>query len=358
MSATRAVDAAEKLTILQVAYPFAAPAPGAVGGAEQVLLALDNALAGAGWRSVVVAPQGAETRGPTLEVPTPRDRIDALARSAAQRAFAAAIEMALERWRVDIVHMHGVDFWCYLPASRRHPILATLHLPIATYPPAVLQQRRSELYFCCVSHTQRRDLPTASDAIFTVPNGIDMRAFRPQQNKQAYVLCLGRICPEKGFHLAIDAAARAGLPIILAGQVFGYAEHERYFRTEIQPRLGPRAQFIGPVGPKCRRRLLARARAVVVPSLIDETSCLVAMEALASGTPVVGFARGALPEIVDHGRTGWLLHDVADLPHALLQAGRLEASACRRFAERHLDMRRMIRGYLRVYRELALGGQA
>ncbi|MCZ7678225.1 MAG: glycosyltransferase [Sandaracinaceae bacterium] len=118
------------------------------------------------------------------------------------------------------------------------------------------------------------------------------------------------MCEEKGYHLAIEAARRAGAPPVLAGRVFDYPAHRLYFEARIRPKLGARCCFLGPVGPRVRRRLLAGARALLVPSLVEETSSLVAMEALASATPVVALAHGALREIVDHGRTGFVVHGV------------------------------------------------
>ena len=102
-------------------------------------------------------------------------------------------------------------------------------------------------------------------------------------------MALGRICPEKGYHIALDAAARAGVPMVLAGEVFRYPAHEQYFRDEIAPRLDASRRFIGPVGLHRKRRLLSEARCLLAPSLAPETSSLVAMEALACGTPVIAF---------------------------------------------------------------------
>src|SRR5690606_1063450 len=129
-----------------------------------------------------------------------------------------------------------------------------------------------------------------------IENGVPVEALGARVRKRGFALALGRICPEKGYHLALEAAHRAGLPLLLAGAVFRYAAHERYFREEIAPRLDSLRRFIGAVPLGRKRRLLAAARCVVVPSLVPETSSLVAMEALASGTPVVAFPVGALAD--------------------------------------------------------------
>lgn len=200
--------------------------------------------------------------------------------------------------------------------------------------------------------TQRRAGGVATAALPVVPNGIALDGFRAAR-KRGYALALGRICPEKGFHLALEAARRAGVPLALAGQVFPYAVHERYFRNEIAPRLDRARRFLGPLDPARRRCLLAGARCVLVPSEVAETSSLVAMEALASGTPVVAFRRGALPEIIEDGRTGFLVGSVEEMATAIERSRRLSSAACRASAEERFSAASTARGYLRLYGEIA-----
>ncbi|HEU4631431.1 MAG TPA: glycosyltransferase, partial [Gemmatimonadaceae bacterium] len=117
-----------------------------------------------------------------------------------------------------------------------------------------------------------------------------------------------------------------------------------------------RHRFIGPVSARRKRRLLAAARCVVIPSLVPETSSLVAIEALASGTPVVAHPAGALAGIVDHGRTGFLVHDEAEMADAIAQAPGIDPAACRAAARERYAGARMSGEYLETYRRLASGG--
>jgi glycosyltransferase involved in cell wall biosynthesis len=254
--------------------------------------------------------------------------------------------------RPDVVHLHSVDFCETVAACGEIPVLATLHLPIDHYPRAALEQVGGpRLQF--VSHAQRRSAPLALRESPLIANGVDLETFRPRRARRGFALALGRICPEKRFDRALRAAARAKVPLLLGGRVFPYSEHQRHFDHEIVPWLGAGSRFLGPLTLARKRRLLAASRCLVVPSAVAETSSLVTMEALASGTPVVAWRSGALPDLIDDGRTGFLVDSEADLAAAIVAASRLDGEVCRREAERRFSARRMAEEYLELYRRLA-----
>jgi glycosyltransferase involved in cell wall biosynthesis len=345
------------LTVLSVAYPLAPTGPDAVGGAEQVLTHLDAALLRAGHRSIVVACAGSVTAGTLVATPARCEALHTEVRELAQQQHRRAIVWALERWPIDLVHMHGIDFYTYLPPAGV-PVLVTLHLPPTWYPAEIFHLHRPQTFLHCVSAAQRRACPPGAVLLPDIENGVPVAALPPRHSKRHFALMLGRICPEKGFHLALDAAARAGMPALLAGRVFRYAAHEQYFQQEIVPRLDSLRRFIGPVGQSCKQRLLARARCLLVPSLVPETSSLVAMEALACGTPVIAFPAGALPDIVEHGKTGFLVHNVQEMAEAMAAVESLDPALCHATAQRRFALDAMIERYFGVYRRLvAEGGQ-
>ena len=343
------------LTVLSIAYPLAPVGPDAVGGAEQVLSAVDRALAAAGHRSVVVAQEGSVVAGALRPVPRPAGALDDAARRRAQADTARAVDQVLREERTDVVHLHGIDFNTYLPAPGP-PALATLHLPPSWYPTAALRPSRPGTWLHGVSASQHAALQElrADPLLPPVTNGVPVDALGAGRHaRRSFALVLGRICPEKGQHLALQAARAAGAPLLIGGVVYPYEEHERYFARRIAPLLDRRRRFLGPVGFARKRRLLAAARCVLVPSTAPETSSLVAMEAAACGTPVVAFSSGALPEVVEHGRTGFLVPDAAGMAEAIGRAGSLDPEAIRRTARARFSDARMVDEYLALYRRLA-----
>lgn len=344
------------LNILSVAYPLTPVGPDAVGGSEQILTLLDRELVRNGHHSIVIAVEGSRLRG-TL-IPAPKwDRMltDRVRRWAGQQ-HRVLIDRVLKRAPVDLVHMHSLDFYNYLP-SAGVPVIATLHLPPSWYPAKVFNLTRPNTWVHCVSAAQRRCCPPSPLLLPTIPNGVDVSRFEPRLAKRNFAMALGRICPEKGFHIAMDAAKRAGINFTLAGQVFPYDFHKRYFRKEIVPRLSSRCRFIGPVGMERKRRLLGAARCLLIPSMVAETSSLVAMEAMASGTPVIAFPSGALKDIVDHGRTGFLVSDESEMSDAIQAAGDLDPDHCRAVARARYSAETLVRRYMEAYtRIIAMAG--
>ena len=340
------------LTVLQVAYPFAAAGPDEVGGAEQVLSAIDVGLTGAGHRSLVLARAESAVSGTLIGVSLPERTVAGSLWGEAHRRWREEIGRVLPE--VDVVHFHGGDYDRYLPPEGP-PALVTLHLPLAWYAPEALQPTRARTWLHCVSSTQRiaaTGMPP-TPLLPEIENGVPVDRLGARVRPRRYALVLGRICPEKNVHAALDAGRRAAISVLVAGRVFPYESHVAYFREQVAPRLDDRRRFLGPVSFERKRRLLAGARCLLVPSLAPETASLAAMEALASGTPVVAYASGALPSIVDHGRTGFLVRDSDAMANAIEACGSLDREYCRAVARERFPLDRMVTRYLETYQALA-----
>ena len=342
-------------TVLSVAYPFAPVTADPVGGAEQVLARLDRALTEAGRRSVVIAAHGSQVSGELVALPAVTGPIDKAARARVHAAVQATTAEVLARETVELIHLHGIDFDAYLPPEGP-PVLASLHLPLSWYGEGALHPARKRTYLLPVSAAQAAGAPEGVRLLPPIENGVELRY--PRLTRRGFALFLGRICPEKGVHHALDAARAADVPLLAAGEVFPYPAHQAYFAEAVAPRLDGRRRWIGPVGGARKRRLLAAARCVLIPSTAPETSSLVAREAAAAGTPVIAFRSGALPDTVEHGRTGLIADDAAGMAAALGEVDRIDPETCRAVARERFDVRRMTDAYLALYDRLSGGKPA
>lgn len=345
------------LTVLSIAYPLAKVTPGTAGGAEQVLLTLDKALVHRGHRSIVVAAAGSRCDGLLVAARVPEGAFTPAAREQAQQSFRHAVHRALCDFDVDVVHMHGLDFHEYLPDGSV-PVVVTLHLPLAWYRPRHLEGRHPNVTFVAVSRDQADRASDGMKIDAVIPNGIELDAYTPASCKGTYALVMGRICTEKGVHLAIDAATESGTPVIIAGKAFDYPEHREYFENVIRPRLGRSVRFVSSVGGKRKANLLAGAKCLLLPSQAPETSSLVAMEALACGTPVIAWRSGALADIVEHGRTGWPVSSVQEMAAAMSHIQEIDPAVCRSEAERRFSSEQMIANYVHLYERLTTAARA
>jgi glycosyltransferase involved in cell wall biosynthesis len=184
-------------------------------------------------------------------------------------------------------------------------------------------------------------------------NGVPLTTYnyRPDPGPDAPLVFLGRIEEIKGPHLAIDIARRTGLPLVIAGNL--PAEHRCWFETNIAPRIdGSRICYIGPVNDTEKNELFGRARALLMPILWEEPFGIVMAEAMACGAPVLGLARGAVPEVIEHGVTGFVSDDLDGLVDAVGRLNEIDRAACRARVERLFSDAAVTEAYLAVYRDM------
>lgn len=315
-----------------------------------MLARMERAIVATGYRSIVIAQRGSSLAGELLPVDAVKGEITEEARRTIHRQVREQIAEAVRRARPDLIHFHGIDFGSYLPADGP-PCLVSLHLPLGWYEPATLRPKRRDTWLMPVSQSQARLAPEGIELLPPIENGVPIP--EKLEPKAEFALALGRICEEKGTHEAVDASHTAGAKLLIAGEVFPYPEHRRYWRDMVRPRLDRARRWIGRIAGRRKQKLLGRAKCVLIPSRAPETSSLVAMEALAAGTPVIAFASGALPDIVEDGRTGFIVRNSKEMAQAINVVSDLDPLVCHAAARERFPLERMTNAYLARYEELA-----
>jgi glycosyltransferase involved in cell wall biosynthesis len=250
---------------------------------------------------------------------------------------------------VDVIHDHTTlgPLLGALAHPDRPPVVVTQHNPFDAAQRRVLTWSARHAAVVAVSHSHARSAgPVPITAV--VPHGIDLCRFRPGTGDGGYLLFIGRMSPDKGAHRAIHVARRCRRPLVLLAKM--HDEDERaYFARQVEPLLDDDVTVLFEPGFATRLDLQCGAAALLNPITWPEPFGLVMAEALATATPVIAFAAGAAPEIVEDGRTGYLCHDEDSMVEAVGRLDRIDRAACRRSAEERFAAGRMTRDYVAVY---------
>jgi glycosyltransferase involved in cell wall biosynthesis len=246
----------------------------------------------------------------------------------------------------DLIH-NGFDF---LPLTYsglvETPLLTTIHGFSSERIVPVYRRYDATTAYVAISDADRHP---SLDYLATIHHGIDTDAFALHPSPGGYLLFFGRIHADKGTAEAIEIAAAAGLPLLIAGIV----QDERYFDERVAPHVdGDRVTFVGAVGAEARSDLLGGADALLHPIGFDEPFGYSVVEAMACGTPVVAFERGSMAELIDDGDTGYLVDDVAGAVAAVERVATLDRAAIRARAVARFGVGRMVDAYLDAYRSL------
>ncbi len=244
----------------------------------------------------------------------------------------------------DLIHNH-LDWkpLTYALSSHAPPLITTIHGFSSPQILAAYYAGAQRSFYCSISNADR---DPGLEYLATTYNGIDPAQFTFTDRRGEYLAFLGRFHPEKGTHLAIEIAQRAGVRLKMAA----IPHDEAYFREQVAPHIdGDRVQFLGAVEREARNELLSNALALVHMTTRPERFGLTTIEAMACGTPVLAARMGSMPEIVVDGVTGFLCDDVADAVEKVPRLASLDRRACRAHVEREFSLDRMIERYLEAY---------
>ena len=320
------------------------------GGIELIVGLLADGLVDRGHDVTLFATADAQTKA-KVEAVFDHPHPDKLGKTAPEIFHVGAAYEKIRAGGYDIVHDHTFSAPVFGPTVST-PVLATLHGAFSDITSPYYRRFRDTVYYNAVSENQRAALPELR-YVSTVYNTIDFAAYSVEPRKQDYLLCLGRLSPGKGAHLAIEAAKRLRLPLVLAGKI-DPGQDERYFREAVEPHIDGRlVTFLGEVNAERKCRLMAEARAFLFPIQWPEPFGLVMLEAMAAGTPVVAFDRGAAPEVIMPGVSGFIARDLNDRTELIGRVHQLDPYRIRECAENTFPCGRMVDGYVNNYLHIA-----
>jgi glycosyltransferase involved in cell wall biosynthesis len=230
------------------------------------------------------------------------------------------------------------------------PVVATLHGPADVESQQLLSALRSDLCFIAISEYQRRGFPDLR-FVGTIPNAIQVEELPYSAEKDDFFLFIGRMIPDKGAHTAVEVARRLGARLILGGKVNEPAERE-YFAREVEPYLTDTIHFRGEVDHQTKAELYRRARCTLFPIQWPEPFGLVMVESLAAGTPVIAFRQGSVPEVIEHGRTGFVVEDLEQMVEAARHLDEIDPAECRRAAVERFGTDAFVAAHERAYERL------
>ncbi len=253
------------------------------------------------------------------------------------------MEMADE---FDIIHNH----YDFLPLTYskliKTPMITTIHGFSSPKILTVYKTYNKSNHYISISKSDRhRDL----SYLQTIHHGINPDDFPFKNLKDDYLLCFGRIHPDKGTHLAIEIAKKSGLPLKIAGII----QDEEYFETQIKPHIDTvDVIYAGNAGPSTRLKLLGGAKALLHPICFEEPFGLSVIEAMMCGTPVIAFSRGSMSELIINGQTGFLVKDVNGAVEAVNDLSKINPQDCHEHATQKFSQERMVDEYVDAYKKV------
>jgi glycosyltransferase involved in cell wall biosynthesis len=341
----------DRLEIAILAPTWFAVPPTGYGGIELVVSLLADGLVDAGHEVTLFASGDSLTKA-NLSYIFEQAPSELIGRTLPEIRHALACYERADEF--DVINDHSGIPAAALGGLVQTPVLHTIHGPLDTHEAqhayASIAEVSPAVGLISISENQRRPMPDLPWAA-TIPNAIDLSIYPSKPHKGDYLLFLGRFSPDKGAHRAVAVAMELGLPLKMAGKNREPKERQ-YFAELVEPHLGHGGiEYLGEVTHGEKVELLQDARATLFPIEWEEPFGLVMIESMACGTPVIATRMGAVPEVIEHGRSGIIVDDYREMVSALEEADTLEPEALRAFAEERYSPQRMVGDYVQAYSE-------
>jgi glycosyltransferase involved in cell wall biosynthesis len=325
---------------------FAVP-PSGYGGIEWVVSLLSDGLAHAGHEVTLFASGDSRTQA-TLSYVFAEAPSRSIGRS--QPELHHALACYARAGEFDVINDHTGMLGAVLGETVDTPVVHTVHGPLDGEPGAIyelIDRVAPHVGLISISMNQRKPKPNLN-WVACCHNALDFSVYPFKPTRGDYLLFLGRMSPDKGAHRAIAVAMETGLPLKIAGKKQDPKE-VRYFKELVEPHLVGGIEYLGEVSHGEKVELLQNARATLFPIEWEEPFGLVMIESMACGTPVIATRWGAVPEVIEHGRSGLIVDDYRIIPAALEEADKLDPYDIRRYVEQEFSPERMVRDYLKAY---------
>jgi glycosyltransferase involved in cell wall biosynthesis len=339
-----------KIGIIAPAW-FAVP-PVRYGGIEWVVSILADGLVDQGHDVTLFAAGDSQTRA---QLVTSYDEPPSMRIGLSMPDLHHALTCYARAGDFDVVNDHSGPLGAALGAAVASPVCHTVHGPLTGESGDVYSLIGSvspSVGLISVSDSQRSPLPDLN-WLATCHNAIAMDSYPFHPGNDGYLLFLGRMSPDKGAHHAAALARETGLPLILAGKMHDLLERQ-HFAANVEPLLGGNIEYVGEVSHDEKVRLLQNALATVFPIQWPEPFGLVMVESMACGTPVVATRQGAVPEVIEQGRSGIIVDSPAELAEAVKQAVTLDPHECRASAIERFSPARMVDDYVAAYQRMLI----
>ena len=251
--------------------------------------------------------------------------------------------------KFDIIHDHCE--WYTIPYSKflKPPIVTTLHHPL-TEEAIILYKKFPNINFVAISKNQRRSAH-GINIVETIYHGLPIEKYEFDPRPKDYLLWLSKIMPQKGIAEAIDIAKLAGENLIISGNI--PPEQGDYFDFRIKPLIdGKKIKFLGASDFPKKIELLKNAKAFIFPVKRPEPFGLVVIEAMACGTPVIAFKAGSMPELIEEGKTGFLVNNIEEACQALKKTDEISREYCREYVKKNFNLKRMVNRYEKLYKKI------
>jgi glycosyltransferase involved in cell wall biosynthesis len=322
--------------------------PSLYGGIEWVVSLLADGLADEGHDVTLFASGDSRTRAKLASVfdHAPSDRI-----GQTFWELQHALHCFEHASSFDVVNDHTGMLGLTLGGITKTPVVHTVHGPLDGEPGRMYAQivrTVPSAKLVSISMNQRRPMPHLP-WIANCPNALDLTVYPFRRERGDYLLFLGRMSHGKGAHRAVGTAIETGLPLKIAGKCREQEEQE-YFDALVKPHLSSRIEYVGEVSHGEKVELLQHARATLFPIEWEEPFGLVMIESMACGTPIIATRRGAVPEVIEHGRTGVIVESWRDVPDVLEQADALDPGVMRAAVNERFSPSRMVANYLGAYK--------